>query len=640
MLFAKLASQSVRKNKMEYYPFIFGVIVTFVLNTIVQLIMNNPALDKMKGAETLKTLLSFGNVVIVIFTVVFVLYAHSFVAKKRKKEFGLYSVLGMSKRDLRKYLLLQAMFIFAISIVIGLIVGLVFSKAMFLVLVKLLGESNFGLHLEISVILKLVIEFFILFLLIYLVDVWDVQRTKSIDLLKSESIGEKEPKGRLVISLIGVVMLIVAYSMTLQISNPISALFKFFLAVILVIVSTYILYIAGSITILKLMKKNKRFFYQPKHFISVSGMIFRMKQNGVGLANIAILTTMTLVTFVTTVALYAGKEVVIREMAPREYVVNVLSGSEEEKKLNDLMSNPDIKVKNKVTYEVFGSYTGTFEGDVFSNTARSTNLSMLSFMTIEEYEKLTGKNESLNAGEALLFDQTGKFKGKTFYVNKQKFDVKVVDEVANMERLPDFAHPFYMIVKDKAEIEKISADLNKVQKEGGNFSENVLFDISASDKQRTSFDKELVKELGGMARVKSEMESAYKFLTGGFLFIGVLFGFSFILATGLIIYYKQITEGMADQKRFDILQKVGMSHKEVKQTINGQIIWVFALPIATAVVHLLVALPFIYSMIGLFNLNKWSVILPTAVGVVVIISLIYYVIYTKTSKVYYKLVER
>lgn len=634
---------------MDYFPFIFGTVVMIVLNMVVQLISNNPHISSMRGASSLQQLLGFGTIVIVLFTVIFLVYSHNFLSTRRKKSFGLYNVLGMSKSDLTNLLFLETMFIYVISMLIGILSGLVFARLMFLVLLKLVDAAGFAFTASWNSVVQIAVWFFILFLFLFITGAWGIQRTKSLELLKAESMGEKEPKSRVVFTIIGFATLLTGYMLALRVERPLEAIMIFFVAVVFVILATYILFIAGSITILKLMKRNKKLFYQPKNFVSISGMLFRMKQNGVGLANISVLITMTLVTFVTTVALFASQMVFINRQVPFDASVIVNRG-DEAAGARALAEQTGLRVTDSLTYTTTTIF-GILENDgAFRIGARLevgvSDMAMLVFMPYESYKEFVPNAQPINDNQLLVYTGNEELNKDVLRFGTQTFEVKTIDEIPNMPSVGNVVKTLTIVAKDQEAIQHITDELKDNEKNpfpAGPVT-TYLFNVEGTSKERENFTDlaEKVRNEEPSLNISTREATARDFqvLTGGFLFIGALFGLSFIVAAGLIIYYKQISEGMSDQKRFEILQKVGMSHKEVKRTIDSQVIWIFFLPVVVAVLHTLFALPLIYRMLGLFNVQNWGVLVLATGAVVVIIGIVYFIIYKATSKTYYDLVER
>jgi putative ABC transport system permease protein len=655
MFFPKLAWNNIRKNKIEYFPFVLSVVVTVVLNLVVQMILTNPKMAKLPGASATMMLLGFGAVIIGLFTVVFITYTHSFLIARRNREFGLYNILGMSKKDIIKLLFIENFFVYFISMVLGVLSGIVFSKGMFLVLIKLLEEQVFPFKISFLAIGGVCLLFAGIFIWLSIYDTISVLRAKSIHLLQSESTGEKEPKSRWIVTVLGLITLVVGYGISLTVETPLTALARFFIAVLFVIIATYALFIGGSITFLKIMKKKKSYYYQSKHFVTVSGMLFRMKQNAVGLANIAILTTMTLVSLVTTVGLYVGTNDIVHDLSPLEYSVNAsnMTRKDLETKVKPILKEKQVKIKKLISFETTTDAMaflkkGNEMVTVQKEGGKMAEMSSFRLMTVGEYNHATGETLKMKKNELYVYDYLGKYDKDTLKLGTTTYQVKLLKTVmTGLGNGNSILHQYLIIAKDNTVVQEIA---NQYTGFSGDKMLNqpistMYFDLAGKVKKETNEElKKLIPEIdpnGGVRiNVTEELTKEFQGFSGGFLFIGLIFGFSFILATALIIYYKQVSEGQADKRRFEILQKVGMSHEEVKRTIKSQVIWVFFLPIIVAIIHLAVALPMIIKMLGLFNIRNTPLILATAGGTVFVIALLYYVIYQQTSKIYYKLVER
>lgn len=662
MFYAKLAWTNLKKNRTAYFPFILATVFTVVLNVIMQVMLHNKGMDHLPQAASVKAMFGLGNYIIVIFSVIFTFYTHSFLIKRRKKELGLYNILGLDKNNLTIMLGYENLFVYLISIVLGLGLGVIFAKFMFLFFKKLISSGNeFQFEMQASSVFQTALFFLAIFVLLFLYDAWQVRKTKPIELLSSEHSGEKEPRSRWIITLAGLASLGAGYAISLSIESPIAAITYFFVAVVLVIIGTYLLFIAGSVTILKRLKRNKRFYYQPKHFISISGMIYRMKQNGAGLATIAILSTMALVTLSTTLCLFFGTADVVKFRNPFGLSIETTLAADQVLPVVEAAAMAsDIKLTEPLTMEqspalVMQKIQGTsYEVTEPKNVAEEMldNYYYVDFMPLAVYNAAEKKQVTLQNDQLLIYSFKDDYQEANISLKGQRFEV--VDAIKTLRANPekqDLGLKGYMIV---AANEQVIAEIyqhlapDALVDSQVPYETTIMFDLDGTTKNQELFTAAVRNDLGQIAqeqdkmmvnsRAEDQIES--QATLGGFLFIGVIFGVSFILATALIIYYKQVSEGSDDRGRFEIMQQVGLSHKEVKQTIHSQILLVFFLPILVATLHLTFAFPIIRKLLVLFGLINTNLLIATTVGTVLFFAVAYFVIYWQTSKVYYRLVER
>lgn len=611
----------------------------------------------MSGGDTVQMMLSFGFVVVAIFSAVFLLYTNSFLIKRRKKEFGLFNVLGMEKKHLARIMMYETIYIAVISISAGLIGGIVLSKAMFLLLLKLLRfEVQMGFEISGSAIVFALLLFGTIFFLTLLSNLRQVHLAKPIELLKGGQVGEREPKAKWLLTLSGLASMGTGYYLALTAESPIAALTLFFVAVILVMIGTYCLFTAGSIALLKLLRKNKSYYYRPNRFTTVSGLMYRMQRNAVGLANICILSTMVLVTLSTTVALFVGVEDVLKTRYPRDIVISSYGITDEYidnlgATVAQVLENHNLVMQDPMEYRML-SFVGIAQGNEFLTDEPSLNISpsrlkTLCFIPSEDYSGLTGEEVQLAQDEVLLYSQGADYEyeslsvlGRTFSVRKQLNELPAVTEW-------DISGRHFLIVKDMDVVEEMyHAQADVYGEHGSKLTYHLQFDFpgDVSEEGEIAFYKDLRSSLpsGGVSRyiesreaVKDEFYSLY----GGLFFLGLFLGILFIMGTVLIIYYKQITEGYEDKERFAIMQKVGMSREEVKRSIRSQVLTVFFLPLIVATVHISVAFPFITKLLAVFSLRNTLLFATCTGGTVLIFALFYGLVYHRTARVYYRIVS-
>lgn len=658
VFYAKLAVTNIKKNAQTYLPYTLTCIGTVMMFYIVYALSVNPTLNKMSGGTQLQTLLNLGTIVVGLFSLIFLFYANSFLIKRRKKEFGLFNILGMEKKHIGQVVFLETLSIAVISLYVGILGGILLSRLMFLLLLKILAfEAQWGFDISFTAIKATLILFAGIFFLTLLNNLRQISLAKPMDLLRGEQIGEREPKTKWLLIVIGVVTLASGYYIALTTESPLSALFLFFIAVILVIIGTYCLFTAGSIGVLKLVRKNKRLYYKPNYFISISGMIYRMKQNAVGLANICILSTMVLVTLSTTVSLYVGMEDVLRTRYPRNIMITSRKVTDAyitdvRDVVSETLAKYDLEPENKLEYRYL-SFVSQQAGDTFLTdyngvTGIGEAIRVLYFIPSEDYSNFSGETVNLDEREVLLYSNQENYEYDTISVLDLTFTVK--------EQLDSFAgdgsdamnltESYYLVVKDMKVLEEIYQVQDRAfDGRGSEHTHYIGFDLSADSDDVIAIHQDLRTALSSeefLSNIESAEASKRDFysLYGGLFFLGIFLGTLFILGTMLIIYYKQITEGYDDRQRFEIMQKVGMSQVEVKQSIRSQVLMVFFLPLVTATIHIAVAFKFVSKILAVLNLTNTVLFAWCTVGTILIFALFYAVVYSATAKVYYKIVSR
>lgn len=617
----------------------------------------NPGLKEMSGGDSLIAILNLGNNVIGVFSVIFLFYTNSFLMKRRKKEFGLFNILGMEKKHISKVIVWEAFFVTVFSLVIGLASGMIIGKLMFLLLNNIL---HFEVPLTYFISIKSIgftsILFLGIFVLTLLNNLRHIHLAKPIELLRSGQVGEKEPKTKWVLVLIGVATLLCGYYIALFTESPLAAINKFFLAVLLVIIGTYALFTAGTIALLKLMRKNKGFFYQTKHFISISGMIYRMKQNAVGLANICILSTMVLVMLSTTVSLYIGMEDLLKNRYPKEIDISANNLSEEqthvvEKMIKDEAKKYQIEIKNPIHYRS-AAFPTIRKGSKFTTDRTSmesnTNMSMIELIPFDEFNQLEKKSATLKDNEVFVYTFRGEpvedtitIEGKKFQIKGQLKDLSFNGDASAMLSLTD---SYFVVVKDEETIKSLYPVEELEQVEWKDLSYFSGFDAKGSTENEIALTKALSQKLkeasiDGYAEGQEESRESFYSVYGGLFFLGLFLGVLFIMATVLIMYYKQISEGYDDKERFAIMQKVGLSKGEIKKSIKSQVLIVFFLPLVTAVIHIAFAFKVITKLLALLNLTNVGLFVICTAATIFIFALFYALVYTLTAREYYKIVS-
>ena len=593
--------------------------------------------------NTLKICLQYATGVIIVFAVIFLFYTNSFLIKRRKKEIGVYNILGMGKRHIARMMAVETILTAGISILGGLVFGIIFGKLMYLLLLKILHNSvDMQFSVNGTAIVQTVILFAGIFLLTYLYNILQIQLVNPVELLHGGNQGEKEPKSRWLLVIVGVAALGNGYWIALTTEAPLEALLKFFVAVVCVIIGTYALFIAGSIVVLKILRKNKAYYYNPKHFTSVSGMIYRMKQNGAGLANICVLSTMVLVMVSTTVSLYAGMEDILDSRFPRDVsiVCNEADTNKEEtlqRLIKEQCEKAGVKITDRVRYR-YGSMNAVLKGNNLEKVEQyypDNHFYYVEMITQEEYNRIEKQNVSLKEQEILTYTTNGKCGKKQINIAGQNYQVK--KELSEMTSQPkstvEMYKTLYIVFANAEQIERIES-----------FSYADKFNLKGDDGKQKEALEQIQNEFyekfpDGTMESRMLSRSSFYELYGGLFFIGIYLGSMFIMATVLIIYYKQISEGYDDRERYQIMQKVGMSKKEVKRSIRSQVLSVFFLPLVVAVIHVAVAFKVMTKILGVLNLTNVSLFAVCTIITIAVFAVFYIIVYSITAKEYYRIVN-
>lgn len=660
-MYTKLAITNIKNNRQFYFPYLLTGIITVAMFYIMCALESNPGIQSMPGAKNLGLILRLGIGVIGIFAVIFLFYTNSFIIKRRKKELGIYNILGMEKRHIAKILSKEAFFTAIIAIGGGLVTGVLFHKLACMLLYRMIG-FNGGITFSFSKkgVMITAILFAIVYLLTYIYDLFQVQLANPIELLQSGNKGEREPKTKAIMAVLGVLCLGTGYFIAITTKNPIKALTLFFVAVILVIIGTYLLFTAGSIALLKILRRNKGYYYQTKHFTSVSGMIYRMKQNAVGLANICILSTMVLVAVSTTVSLYVGVEDIMKERYPNEINIRAYydTGAPSEDSIAPIVEKSVKESGRKIRHEedylelYFAAIKdqGQYSLDKEKVKTAGDRVSGFVVLTREDCKKKYNEEiPELAENEVALFT-IKKTDMDTLVLENRSYHVKEIKQFQNTEDFETIAdimdEYYYVIVNDVQDMERLwQLQKDIYQENSSSISRQVRLDIDGDSEQKKECFENIKTALGpeqAKARIlidsrQSSLDEFYQ-IYGGFLFLGLFLGILFLMITVLIIFYKQISEGYDDKERFSIMEKVGMSNDEVKATIRSQVRTMFFLPILMAAIHVGMAFPMIKRLLSLFVLSNTALFAGCMAGTILVFVLIYLLVFLKTSKTYYKIV--
>lgn len=656
--FSKLAASNIKKNGKAYIPYILSCVMTVALFYIVKSLSYNPGLKNMVGSSTMMTMMSMCSVIIALFAIVFLFYTNSFLMKRRKKEFGVFNILGMEKSHIAKTMAWENFYVTFISIVGGLVIGLALDKAMFLLIAQVLNEEiTLGFFISDKAIISTIVMFCVIFLLILLNSIRQIHTANPIELVTAGNAGEREPKTKWVLAILGLLSLGAGYYIALTIENPLTALVYFFFAVILVIIGTYMLFTAGSIALLKILRKNKKYYYKTKHFTSISGMIYRMKQNAVGLANICILSTAVLVMVSSTSSLMLGLQDVIATRYPDDFVVYSNETSEERAyesfdTIRELQEEQNLNVTSEREYRylVFPAFINgdTFEVTRDANFSSLGNLNNLIFVSLSDYNRVMATDKTLAENEVLIYSDRLQFDSPTLKIFDREYSVKEkIDEfIGNGLIVAVAANTQFIVLPDGTDIDELYAMQKEALPDGASEIQYYYgFNSDADEETQRVFYRTLLEDYvghgyEGTIESKADSRSEFVALYGGFFFIGIFLGVLFIMATVLIIYYKQISEGYDDKQRYEIMQKVGMTHQEIKNSIHSQVLTVFFLPLIVAGIHIVVAFPIINKLLALLNLLNVQLFLTCTVVCYVVFAVMYLLIYLLTARTYYKIVSK
>ena len=661
--YLKLALSGIRKNKKTYVPYILTGIGMVMMYYIVAFLSCSSSVTSMHGGGVVREFLSLGSNVIALFALILLFYTNSFLMKRRKKEFGLYNILGMGKNNLSRVLIWETLIISAVSIIGGLGCGILFSKAVELFIGRMLG-SNVSFRFEIlqRPISKAFIIFAVIFILILINSLRQIYFSKPIELIHSESVGEKPPKGNWFIALIGAGLLFAAYYISVTISDPVSAVVLFFVAVLMVIIATYLLFIAGSVVFCRLLQKNKAYYYKTNHFISISSLVYRMKRNGAGLASICILSTMVLVMISSTFCLYIGGEENLRNRYPRDIIMDLWSIDEGiTDQAHNLITNTldeyDLEADNLLHYRYLGVAALQKDGKMLLDQKMIdqpysyADMRQLYIIPLDDYNQIMGTSEVLQDGEVMICASKCHYDYDTLEVEQMpSFNVRKAPEafVANGESQSLIFPSLFIFVKDIETLEQFYENqLEIYQEEASRLCDYYGFDLDCDEEIKVEIAEKIASTpwagdntpCGFSLECRAESREDFLAVNSGFFVLGILLGTVFICGTVLIMYYKQIVEGYEDQARFDILQKVGMTKEEIRKSINSQILTIFFVPLLTAGVHIIFAFPVVAKLLLLFGLTNTKLFVMVNVGTYLVFAAFYILFYMATSRAYYKIVS-
>lgn len=661
--YPKLAADSIKKNKKLYLPYILTCCGISAMQYIMFYLSYYAENSGMIGGRTITTTLNYGIIVIVIFSIIFLNYSNSFLLRRRQKEFGIYNILGMSKKNITHIYLWENIIIYLISTVFGITIGIAFSKFAELLLTRLIKDNisyDFTINKDLILVCAAVSAF--VFLLLFIRGIIALWKLNTLSLMRSENFGEKPPKANYLIAIIGVLMLCVAYYIALTTEKPLDAIVMFFVAVILVVIGTYMIFIAGSVTMCKILQKNQKYYYQKDHFVAVSSMAYRMKRNGAGLASVCILITMVLVMMFGAGSLYIGTEDSLHTTYPRDFTFVMYAGGEEETNnenfnvfCNDIDEffinhNDNRKDIQKYTY---AHYNMNVTDNVFDRgfDKPADKYAEVYFISLADYNKYCGENKVLEDNQVLINTIYTQYSYSNLIIGGESYDiiefVPTDDLITNRDKA--YLTPkFYIIANDINKIisgfdNEISHHTKCIYRFNSSLSQdeqrglfNDLYNNMTANTNRGKYGSGTSWAIESLALDRADFYSIF----GGIFFLGIILSTLFLVATVLIIYFKQIAEGYEDESRFAVMKKIGMTNREIQKNVNSQMKTVFILPLAFAILHLCFAAPIIMRMLTMFSVENTSLILITMAVIVAIFRVFYITVYKITSNVYFEIVSK
>ena len=668
-IFSRLAKQNIRNNKSTYIPYMITCIFCIAMIYMMEFLRDCPTLDQaVRQADEVRMIVFTGEIVVEIFCIIFLIYSNSFLMKRRQKEIGLYNILGLERNHIGIVMFLETIITSIGSLAGGIAAGIIGSKLALLLLLKLLHiPSVLGFYISVKGIFTCLFMFGIIFLMILFLNLAKIHLSRPVELLRGNNTGEKEPVAKWLMALIGFICLGAGYYLAVTTESPIKAITIFLLAVILVMAGTYLLFTAGSIVILKFLRRRKSFYYRTGNFISISGMLYRMKQNAIGLASICILSTGVLLMISMTVSIYFGMNDIMLNRYPYDVDMSVTSISEDEcqtaiEAFEKAIADNKVPVEKSVE-EIYLDIVCSKNGDQIlikpANTIRnSDSVLVLSLLDQAEYERLTGISANLNDGEIFAWYPSAVQKDSVT-VDETEFTVKKWLDKNPLTCGEDAVSDNAVLVVTDEDFKKFDDMRTEMYKgvssapAGEDLTLHLGLDITGSETDKIDFGTpvmEVVKDLkknGGLSEnswitsgIRQQEYESYYADNGSLLFIGIFLGSLFLMGTAMIIYYKQISEGYEDQKRFEIMQKVGLSRREVRSSVRRQILMVFFLPLLMAMLHITMAFPMIRRMLLLFGMTNTKLFIGCTTGTVLIFAVVYGLIYLMTARSYYHIVER
>ncbi len=675
-LYLRLALSGIYKNRKLYLPYILSTVGTIAVYYIIHFLSCSPFVINMAYGNNVGIALALGKIVIAVFSLIFLFYTNSFLTRRRYKEFGLYNILGMTKRNIFGIVFWETLIVSVTGLAAGIFVGIIFSKLAELGLMKLISaETNYIIFVSGKALYYTVLIYGALFFILMLKSFFVISRTNPIALMQSENVGEKPIKANWVLAFSGALILGGAYYMSVSIDNPLTALTLFFVAVIMVIIGTYLLFMSGSVALCKILQKNKSYYYKKNHFISVSSMTYRMKRNGAGLASICILSTMVLVMISSTGSLYFGKNNALKARYPRDTEISVVYHSID--KISDdniakiksaydrVFENHRFTPKNVLEYR-YGEIAGLLKQntvqpnpDYDTVNVNYSDVRSIYFISLADYNRVLGTDYTLEPGEAMIYTLRCKYDANLLNIGDLKLRiVKTLDRCINIGEANSLIMPsFFIVIPDFKVLTPLASitfgdmpvlflryhygydsdaeadETIAVYKDQSSALEDMLTQSEGARDDTSEYNDYGIYR-GCIAEEKDDFNSLF----GGMFFLGIILSIIFIIAAAVIIYYKQVSEGYEDAKRFEILQNVGMTKTDIRKTINSQILTVFFAPLILSGLHLGFAFPFLWKILQMFSLTNLRFIISVTLVAFAIFGVFYTIIYKLTARLYYSIV--
>ncbi len=651
--YPKLALGNLIRNKSTYLPYLLACVTSIFTFYTLLAINYNETMQTLPGGVVVSSFTAIGTVLLGIFSIVLLLYTNGFLIKRRKKELGLYSMMGMEKSNIGVVMFFETIFIAAASLVLGIGLGMLLSQLLYVALLRI---TRFPTVLSLPISWEAVVLTIIFFLLVFLgtmlANLRQVYKTNPVELMAGARQGEKEPKASWIATVIGLVSMGAGYWIAVATQSPVEAILFFLVAAFLVIIGTYNLFSSGSIALLKILRKNKNYYYTPKHFIPLSGMIYRMKQNAAGLASICILSCMVLVTISSTAALYFGAESSLMSNYPTEIQIELTVPADNDIVMPGVEDLLEKHALQKANYTNINSLTllleATENGYVSTNGFKG-NEKFVEVMLLEDVNRIEGTNFTLEKGQAFTYALQGGWNEDTITIDGIQYQTQPLAEMSFIKanKIGFTNEALILVLPDMEAMQQAEAAFIAETGHKQGIQREIWFDLEGTAEQKSAFFTDLQQFAAdtpteGLVLTNSRevVREGWYLTYGGFMFLGIYFGILFLMAAAMIIYYKQISEGYDDRERFEILQKVGMSPQEVWRTIQTQIRAVFFLPLVVAAIHISVAFVTISRALVVFGLHDIKVFALATVLTVLAYALVYLLVYRRTAKAYYKIVKR
>ena len=657
-LISSLAVSNLKKNRTLYIPFSVASITMMVITYILMALSTNKTILQSNGGNTVVMALGFGVVIMLLVSTLTMIYANGFVMKNRSKEFGLYSILGLGRSQIQLLQVIEMVLFAILNLIVGLVLGVLLNRLAFALLLKAMRfDVPISYEFQIASVIIIGILFSGIFIFLMILNAIKIRVSRPLELLREKKSGEKTGRFLSIRALIGVAILGYAYYISQSIESPIKALGWFFVAVILVVIATYILFDAGSIALLRFLKNRKTFYYRPINFISVSNLIFRMRKNAMGLASICILSTMVLVTLGTTGSLQFGAQEVINKTSPTDFTFRNMYRNPEEtaeysKEVKQLAAGTASKVTDFHEYSYILT-AGNHEGNVLNTNFKNLGAlpeAMIVLVSVEDYNRNTGENLTVQSGEMLLGEESFK-KNPTFNqvsIGDNTFSVAQVIDVKKFSKIavanPNITDHSYIGILNEEDMVKVVPYYSKENDEGHRAYTRqyvALWNTSSQTDEEKKKELEVYQQSDIAGGIDGKIEIAqllFQFY-GSLLFLGILLAIAFSVGAVLVIYYKQVSEGYEDRERYVILKKIGIDQPMIHQSINRQVLIVFFLPLLTAFLHTALSYNMVSKIVLIFGI-KGSIIALTMLAVAGVFMVAYFLIYKITSREYFKIINR